>query len=75
MATVEPRQLNESGTPVRPMSIAVYVMGRVDASMSEGGQHPCIFKDEGDKTTNPTIGGVSVDGRCKNVGIVIIDLY
>jgi len=36
------RQLNESGAPARPKSIVNYV-----TVVSEGGQQPSIFKDDG----------------------------
>ncbi len=41
------RQLSESGTPVRLRNIAVYVISS-PIMVSEGSQHPRIFKDEGD---------------------------
>jgi hypothetical protein len=36
--------------PTESISIVNYAMDRAGAPMSEGGQQPCIFKNEGDKT-------------------------
>ena len=36
---MEPRQLNETGTPVRLRIIVVYVTGRAGAPASEGGRY------------------------------------
>jgi hypothetical protein len=60
MATVEPRHVNESGTPARPRSIVSYVTGAAGAPVNEHANTPAAsrMKAMDPKSLEMQVGGM-----------------